>query len=153
MSNRSGDRGFTLVELLVAMVLLTTGLTAAATAFSAMTTAQASALRRTTAARLAEAKLAEIRAMGTTSGSGEGTFGELDAGQVPASTTGQGTLSAPGTGTQQGQAPTVNDLDDYQYQWEITTGDLQGLARVQVSVWYRDNQQGQVTLIWYVPSA
>jgi prepilin-type N-terminal cleavage/methylation domain-containing protein len=141
-------RGFTLVELLVAVVLLATGLVAAATAISAVTRAQASALRRTTAARLAEAKLTEIQTAGITSGAGEGTFAELDPGQMAALGAG-GSNSA---GSQAGQALAASDLSDYSYQWEITSGDFEGLARVQVSVWYRDNEQNPFTLIWYSPS-
>jgi len=148
MRNLSSDRGFTLVELLVAAVLLATGLTAAAAAISAVTRAQASALRRTTAARLAEVKLTEIQAMGITSGASEGTFAELDTGQLPAFGIG-GSSSAE---SEAGQATTVSDLGDYYYQWEITSGDFQGLARVQVSVWYRDNDQNPFTLVWYSPS-
>jgi prepilin-type N-terminal cleavage/methylation domain-containing protein len=127
MRSHSADGGFTLVELLVAAVLLATGLAAAAAAFSAATRAQAAALTRTTEARLAQAKLAELQATGTTSGASEGTFDELDAGQVHA----------------------ANDLSDYHYRWEIDSTDLQGLARGQVSVWYRDNEQHPYTLIWY----
>jgi len=145
MRNLSSDRGFTLVELLVAAVLLATGLTAAAAAISAVTRAQASALRRTTAARLAEVKLTEIQAMGITSGASEGTFAELDTGQMPALGIGGSSFG----GSQAGQAPTASELGDYYYQWEITSGDFQGLARVQVSVWYRDNDQNPFTLVWY----
>jgi len=129
MRTGSRDWGFTLVELLVATVLLAVGLAAVAAAFSAATRAQGAALRTTTAARLAQAKLAEIEATGTTSGSGEGTFAELDAGQAPA-----------------------GDVADYSYRWEVTTDEIEGLARAQVSVWYRDNEGHPFTLVCYLPS-
>jgi len=145
MRSRNSDRGFTLVELLVAVVLLATGLVAAATAISAVTRAQASALRRTTAARLAEAKLTEIQAAGITSGTAEGSFAELDTGQMPALGIGGSNFVESAAG----QALATSDLGDYYYQWEITSGDFQGLARVQVSVWYRDNEQNPFTLVWY----
>jgi len=130
MRNRS-DKGFTLVEMLVAAILLATGLAAAATAVGAVTRAQGAALVRTTAARLAEAKLAEIQATGMTSGAAEGTFDEIDAAQIPAAT----------------------DLGDYHYRWEIDSSEFEGLARAQVSVWRGDDEQGQYTLIWYGPSS
>jgi prepilin-type N-terminal cleavage/methylation domain-containing protein len=130
---RTGSRnwGFTLVELLVATVLLAVGLAAVAAAFSAATRAQAAALRTTTAARLAQAKLAEIEATGTTSGGEEGTFAELETDQTPGS----------------------GDLGDYSYRWEVATDDSAGLARAQVSVWYRDNERSQFTLVCYLPAA
>jgi prepilin-type N-terminal cleavage/methylation domain-containing protein len=149
MRNRSSDRGFTLVELLVAVVLLTTGLTAAAAAIAAVTRAQAAAGRRMTAARLAEAKLAELQASGTISGAGDGTFAELNPGQNPASGAGgsvsAGSLAAAGAAT--------SDWSDYSYHWEFTTSsDLPGLARVEVLVWYRDDDRNPFRLIWYLPS-
>ena len=132
MQTRRSDKGFTLVEVLVAAVLLATGLTAAAAAFSAATRAQAVALRKTTAFRLAEAKLAEVQATGATAGTGEGTFAELvDAAVVPETT----------------------DLGDYHYLWEVTTGEFEGLARVQVSIWYRDDERNQATLVCYLAAS
>jgi len=130
MRASSGDRGFTLVELLVATVLLAVGLAAAAAAFSAATRAQGAALRTTTAARLAEAKLAEIQATGAAFGGAEGTFAELEAGQTPG----------------------MGDLGDYHYRWEVTADDVEGLARAQVSVWYRDNERNPFTLLCYLLS-
>jgi prepilin-type N-terminal cleavage/methylation domain-containing protein len=127
MRRSSRDGGFTLVELLVAMVLLATVLTVAAGAISAATRAQAAASRRTTEARLAETKLAEIQALGTTSGADEGTFAELE----------------------QAQTSEAGDWSDYHYRWEVATGDVEGLARAQVSVWYQDDDRNPYTLIWY----
>jgi len=119
--------GFTLVELLVAVVLLATVLTVAASAISAATRAQAAASRRTTEGRLAEAKLAEIQAQGTTDGADEGSFDELNTGGLPGAA----------------------DWADYHYRWEVATGDIEGLARAQVSVWYGDDDTHPYTLICY----
>lgn len=130
MRAQRSDRGFILVELLVAIVLIATALTAAAAAFSAATRAQGAALRTTTATRLAQAKLAEIQAVGATSGSEEGTFAELQAGEMP----------------------DIGDLGDYHYRWGVTTDEVEGLARVQVSVWYRDRDENPYTLVCYIPS-
>ncbi len=124
------EGGFTLVELLVASVLMATALAAAAGAFSAATRAQGAALTATTAARLAQAKLAEIEAAGAASGNAEGTFAELQADETPG-----------------------GDLSDYHYRWQVTTGEFEGLARAEVSVWYRDNDRNPFTLVCYLPSA
>jgi prepilin-type N-terminal cleavage/methylation domain-containing protein len=122
-----GKGGFTLVEMLVAAILLATGLVAAATAVGAVTRAQGAAVVRTTETRLAEAKLAEIQATATSSGAGEGTFDEVEAGQIPVTT----------------------DLSDYHYRWQVAASEFDGLVRAQVSVWRGDNEQGEYTLIWY----
>ena len=130
-AKKKNNRGFTLVELLVATVIIATGLAAGAAAFSAATRAQGAALRMTTAARLAEAKLAELQADGTTSGSAEGTFDEIATDTTPSN----------------------SDLSDYSYRWEATTGEVDGLARLQVEVWYRNHQRQPYTLVCYVLDA
>jgi len=129
MPTNSNKRGFTLVELLVAAVLLATGLAATAAALSSATRAQGAARRIEKAARLAEAKLAEIEALQTTSGSEEGDFADLD--------------------------PTGYDpeLADYHYRWEIAETDFEGLVRAQVSVWYGEKSDNPFTLVAYLPAA
>jgi len=129
MCAHSNNRGFTLVELLVAAVILATGLAATAGAFSASTRAQAAAIRIETASRLAQAKLAEIQAGQPTPGSSEGDFDELS------------------------QQDSVGDLADYHYYWEIADTDIQGLVRAQVSVWYLNNDRNPVVLVAYLPAA
>jgi prepilin-type N-terminal cleavage/methylation domain-containing protein len=129
MCARRNDRGFTLVELLVAAVILATGLAATAGAFSAATRAQAAARRTETAARLAQAKLAEMEATQPSPGREEGDFGEL------------------------GQDDNTPDLADYHYRWEITETDIEGLVRAEVWVWCRDNDRNPLTLVAYLPAA
>jgi prepilin-type N-terminal cleavage/methylation domain-containing protein len=129
MFARRNDGGFTLVELLVAAVILATGLAATAGAFSAATRAQGAARRMETAARLAQAKLAEIEATQAAPGREQGDFGELS------------------------QDETTRDLPDYHYRWEITETDVEGLVRAEVSVWYGDNDRSPVTLVAYLPAA
>lgn len=130
MCAKGTERGFTLVELLVAAVLLATGLAATAAAFSAATRAQAAARRVDTAARLAEAKMAEIEAAGIGPGSGEGSFEELA----------------------EAQPEDAQALAAYNYRWEITEGEAQGLVRAEVSVWDRDEQHPLITLVSYFPA-
>jgi prepilin-type N-terminal cleavage/methylation domain-containing protein len=129
MCAKRNSVGFTLVELLVAAVLLATGLAAAAAAFSAATRAQGAALTMETITRLAEAKLAEIQALNITSGSEEGDFADLD-------TTGS-----------------ASELTDYQYRWEIADADIEGLVRAEVSVWRDGNAENPFTLVAYLPAA
>jgi type II secretory pathway pseudopilin PulG len=126
--HRFSEGGFILVELLVAVVLIATGLTAAASAFSAATRAQGVAVVRSTAARLAEVKLAEIQAAGAASGNADGDFSELDT------------------------AAQASVLADYRYHWEVTTGEIEGLARVEVEVWHREQEAQRFTLVCYLPS-
>ena len=129
MCAKRNSVGFTLVELLVAAVLLATGLAAAAAAFSAATRAQGAAITMQTITRLAEAKLAEIQALNITSGSEEGDFADLD-------TTGS-----------------ASELTDYQYRWEIADADIEGLVRAEVSVWRGENAENPFTLVAYLPAA
>jgi len=72
-----GKCGFTLVEVLVATVLLATGLVGALGAFSAAIRASGAAHYYTTTAALAESKLTELTATGSVSpGTTQGDFGE-----------------------------------------------------------------------------
>lgn len=127
-ANRN-NAAFTLVELLVASVLLATGLAATAAAFSAATRAQAAARRMDTITRLAQAKLTEIQAFKVDSGSEEGDFADLDA-------TGSNT-----------------ELADYHYRWEVADTDFQGLLRAQVSVWHGERSGNPFTLVAYLPAS
>jgi len=131
MCAKANERGLTLVEVLVASVLLATGLAAAAGAFSMATRAQAAAARADMLARLAETKMAEIEILGTTSGSAEGVFAELD--EEP--------------------ADDASDLAEYNYRWEIASTDTEGLVRVEVSVWREGGSETPLVLVGYLPSA
>lgn len=131
MCAKVAERGFTLVELLVATVLLATGLAAAAGAFSAATRAQDAASRTGLAARLAEAKMTELEATGIDPGSAEGSFEELAEGQP-----------------EDGSA-----FGDYNFRWEISEGEVEGLVRAEVSVWHQARERVLVTLVCYFPAS
>ena len=64
MSSRAGERGFTLVEVLVATVVVAIGLLAALTAFSMANRVVATSSHDTVISFLAQQKLAEIQLLG-----------------------------------------------------------------------------------------
>ena len=77
----SGERGFTLAEVLVASVIVTVGLSAVASGMAGAARAVATARAETTAVFLAEARLEELRAAALADWSGvalaSGTSSEL----------------------------------------------------------------------------
>ena len=80
----SGERGFTLAEVLVVVFILTIGLSAVAAGMAGAARAVAAARAETTAVLLAEARLEELRAAALANWSGgvtaNGTSSELVAG-------------------------------------------------------------------------
>jgi prepilin-type N-terminal cleavage/methylation domain-containing protein len=76
MSRRRARRGFTLVEMLVAVVLLGVGISACVACMGTSTRASALAEEYTAVQLLAREKLSEIELSGTGEGEDQGDFGE-----------------------------------------------------------------------------
>lgn len=86
----TNERGMTLVEVLVAVAIITVGLTAIATGMQLATSGINQGQQETTAAFLAEQKLEDIKAFALSTAAGQG-FANVTAASFPAE--GYGTLT------------------------------------------------------------
>lgn len=140
----SGVRsGFTLVEMLVASVLVAIGVVGALTAFSVETRATAKAERLSTAVMLARQQIAQVALQGTaqsltaTSGAagGLGATGSLGTSTGAASGTGGGGITG---GSQEGDFSP--DHPEYRWRQSIDATDYQYLYKVTVTVMWGSPQ-------------
>ncbi len=83
MKTFANERGMTLVEVLVAVTIITVGLTAIATGMQLATSGITSGQQETTASFLAEQKLEDIKAFALSTAAGQG-FANITSGNFPA---------------------------------------------------------------------
>ena len=96
------ERGLTLIECLVAIAIITVGLTAIATGMQLATSGVTTGQQETTATFLAEQRIEDIKAFALSTGAGQG-FANVTAASFPA----EGYGSLPGGYTQYRRTTTV----------------------------------------------